>query len=175
MRFLEAERLTQRHGAYIVPRWASVELRQMNSHAIEGWLHATFQSWWTMHGVRGIMSRVFHYAAGHGLWEPGQSNPAAQAKLGTKRCTYERRILTLEETSRVLTRLDDPNLLIIETCIATGARISEVLGLKWKHVNYDASTIRIEQRLWAPRNWIEPSLKEAEEFWGSETCPLLLS
>ena len=66
------------------------------------------------------MSRVFHYAEDHGLGEPGQSNPAAQAKLGTKRCTYERRILTLEETSRVLTRLDDPNLLIIETCIATG-------------------------------------------------------
>ena len=62
--------------------------------------------------------------------------------------TYERRILTLEETSRVLTRLDDPNLLIIETCIATGARISEVLGPKWKHVNYNTSTIRIEQRLW---------------------------
>ena len=120
----------------------------MNMQTIEEWLHATFQSWWTMHGVRGIMSRVFHYAEGHGLGEPGQSNPAAQAKLGTKRCTYERRILTLEETSRVLTRLDDPNLLIIETCIATGARISEVLGLKWKHVNYNTSTIRIEQRLW---------------------------
>jgi integrase len=38
--------------------------------------------------------------------------------------------------------------LIIETCIATGARISEVLGLTWKHVNLEAATIKIEQRVW---------------------------
>ena len=59
--------------AYIVPRWGGTELGQMNMQTIEEWLHATFQSWWTMHGVRGIMSRVFHYAEGHGLWEPGSA------------------------------------------------------------------------------------------------------
>jgi integrase len=37
---------------------------------------------------------------------------------------------------------------VIETCIATGARISEVLGLKWKHVDLKAGTIKIEQRVW---------------------------
>ena len=31
--------------AYIVPRWASVELRQMNPHAIEEWLQATLLRW----------------------------------------------------------------------------------------------------------------------------------
>jgi len=29
-----------------------------------------------------------------------------------------------------------------------GARISEVLGLQWRHVNLDAGTIKIEQRVW---------------------------
>jgi integrase len=38
--------------------------------------------------------------------------------------------------------------LIIETCIAAGARISEVLELTWRHVNLSAGTIKIEQRLW---------------------------
>jgi hypothetical protein len=38
--------------------------------------------------------------------------------------------------------------LAIETCIATGARISEVLGLMWRNVNLDAGTIKIEQRVW---------------------------
>ena len=54
----------------------------------------------------------------------------------------------MEETARVLSRLEEPNLLIIETCIATGARISEVLGLTWKHVNLDVGTIKIAQRVW---------------------------
>jgi len=48
----------------------------------------------------------------------------------------------------VLVRLEEPNRLIIETCIATGARISEVLGLTWRHVNLDAGTIKIAQRVW---------------------------
>src|SRR5215831_8295917 len=61
---------------------------------------------------------------------------------------YERRILSFEETARVLASLEEPNRLIIETCIATGARISEVLGLKWKYVHLDAGTIKIEQRVW---------------------------
>jgi integrase len=55
---------------------------------------------------------------------------------------------THDETARVLARLEDPALLVIETCIATGARISEVLGLKWRHVDLDAATIKIEQRVW---------------------------
>ncbi|MBI3682276.1 MAG: tyrosine-type recombinase/integrase [Acidobacteria bacterium] len=48
----------------------------------------------------------------------------------------------------MLARLEQPYRLIVETCIATGARISEALGLMWKHVDFEAGTIRIEQRVW---------------------------
>ena len=48
----------------------------------------------------------------------------------------------------MLAHLEGPNLLIVETCIATGTRISEVLGLKWKHVDLNSGTIKIEQRVW---------------------------
>jgi len=133
---------------YIVPRWGTLRLNQIQPKAVEDWLHTTFDSWWTMHGVRAIMSRVFYYAEGHGLWEEGKRSPASKAKLGKKHHKYERRILSFDETARVLARLEEPNKLIIETCIATGARISEVLGLKWKHVNLEAATIKIEQRVW---------------------------
>lgn len=133
---------------YILPRWGQTALSQMYAQAIEEWLHATFDSWWTKHGVRGIMSRVFHYAEGHGVWQSVSGNPAAKAKLGKKRYKLERRILSLEETACVLSCLEEPNRLVIETCIATGARISEVLGLRWKCVHLEAGTIRIEQRLW---------------------------
>lgn len=133
---------------HIVPRWGDLRLNQIQPKAVEDWLHTTFDSWWTMHGVRAIMSRVYHYAEGHGLWEEGKRTPVSRAKLGKKRHKYERRILTFDETARVLARLEEPNRLIVETCIATGARISEVLGLKWRHVNLEAGAIKIEQRVW---------------------------
>jgi integrase len=133
---------------YIVPRWGKLRLNQIQPQAVEDWLHTTFNSWWTMHGARAIMNRIYAYAEGHGLWEEGKRSPVSKAKLGKKRHKNERRILSFEETARVLARLDDTNRLIIETCIATGARISEVLGLKWKYVNLEAATIKIEQRVW---------------------------
>jgi integrase len=133
---------------YIVPRWGTLRLNQIQPKAVEDWLHTTFDSWWTMHGVRAIMSRIFYYAEGHGLWEEGKRSPASKAKLGKKRYKYERRILSFDETARVLARLEDSIRLIIEICIATGARISEVLGLIWKNVNLDAATIKIERRVW---------------------------
>lgn len=101
-----------------------------------------------MHGVRNIVSRIFYHAEGHGLWEEGKRSPASRAKLGRKRYAFERRILTFEETAGVLARMEEPNKLILETCIATGARISEVLGLQWRHVNLDAGTVKIEQGVW---------------------------
>ncbi len=134
--------------SYIIPRWGKLRLNQIQPKAVEDWLHTTFDSWWTMHGVRAMMSRVFYYAEGHGLWEEGKRSPASKAKLGKKHHKYERKILSFDETARVLARMDDPYRLIIETCIATGARISEVLGLIWKNVNLDAATIKIEQRVW---------------------------
>ncbi len=106
----------------------ALRLNQIQPKAIEDWLSTTFESWWTMHGVRAIMSRIFYYAEGRGLWEEGRRSPASKAKLGKKRYKNERGILSFDETARVLTRLEEPNKLIIETCIATGAPISEVLG-----------------------------------------------
>jgi hypothetical protein len=50
---------------YIVPRWGELRLNQIQPQAVEDWLHTTFDSWWTMHGVRAIMSRIYHYAEGH--------------------------------------------------------------------------------------------------------------
>jgi integrase len=134
--------------SYIIPKWGTLRLNQLRPQAVEDWLHSTFDSWWTMYTVRALLSRLYYYAEGHGLWEEGKRSPASKAKLGRKSYKYERRILTFEETARVLVRMESMPRLVIELCIATGARISEALGLQWKHVNLDAGTIRIEQRVW---------------------------
>ena len=135
-----------RHCA--IPRWGSMRLNQIQAQAVADWLHKTFDSDWTKHGVRAIMIRVFNHAEGYGLWEEGKRNPVSKAKLGKRRLKRERRILTFEETARVLLRLEEPYRLIVETCIATGARISEVLALEWKHLDLKSGTIKIEQRVW---------------------------
>jgi integrase len=71
-----------------------------------------------------------------------------RVKLPRKFEVREKRLLTEDQTVRVLARLEDPHRLICETCLDTGTRISEVTGLQVKHVNLEKGTIRIDQRNW---------------------------
>jgi integrase len=69
-------------------------------------------------------------------------------KLPSKWSVREKRILSEDETVRVLARLEDPFLLINETCISAGPRISEVLGFQIRHLDLDKGTLGVEQRNW---------------------------
>jgi integrase len=71
-----------------------------------------------------------------------------RVKLPPKWSVREKRILTEDETVAVLSRLEDPYLLISETCISAGARISEILGLQVRRFNFVEGTLSIEQRSW---------------------------
>ena len=101
-----------------------------------------------MNDLRGIMSGIYTKAEEWGYWPEGRRNPISRVKIGEKWSVRPERILTEEETVRVLARLSDPNLLVIETTIATGARISEILGLTWRHVDLQDGVIHIVQRNW---------------------------
>jgi integrase len=133
---------------HILPRWKDVRLAQMKTKDIQDWLFATFTSWYAMSDARNIMSAIFTKAQEWELLPDSFANPMRRVKVGKKFTMRPDRILTEDETVRVLARLEEPNLLVTETCITTGTRISEVLGLQRKHVDLEAGTIFIEQRFW---------------------------
>ncbi|HUR44357.1 MAG TPA: tyrosine-type recombinase/integrase [Candidatus Saccharimonadales bacterium] len=133
---------------HILPRWASTRISDMRAKLVLDWLQEESGSWYMMTDLRNIMSGIFTKAQDWEILPDTFANPIARVKLPKKWLVYERRILTEEETVRVLNRLKDPNLLICELCLATGARISEVTGLQVKHVNFQNGYIRIEQRHW---------------------------
>ncbi|MGA2185793.1 MAG: site-specific integrase [Bryobacteraceae bacterium] len=132
----------------IVPQWGDRRLCEINPDEVQQWLFATCESWHMMNDLRGIMSGIFTKAEEWGYWPEGRRNPMSRVKIGEKWSVRPERILTEEETVRVLARLCGPNLLIIETAIATGARISEILGLKWRHVDLRGGIVQIVQRNW---------------------------
>jgi integrase len=132
----------------IVPQWGERRLREINPDEVQQWLFETCDSWHMMNDLRGIMSGIYTKAEEWGYWPEGRRNPISRVKIGEKWSVRPERILTDEETVRVLARLNDPNLLVIETAIATGARISEILGLTWRHVDLQTGIIRIVQRNW---------------------------
>ena len=132
----------------IVPQWGERRLCEINPDEVQQWLFETCDSWHMMNDLRGIMSGIYTKAEEWGYWPEGRRSPISRVKIGEKWSVRPERILTEEETVRVLARLSDPNLLVIETTIATGARISEILGLTWRNVNLQDGVIQIVQRNW---------------------------
>ena len=132
----------------IVPQWGERRLCEIRPDEVQQWLFETCDSWHMMNDLRGIMSGIFTKAEEWGYWPEGRRNPMSRVKIGQKWSVRPDRILTEEETVKVLARLNEPNLLVVETAIATGARISEILGLTWRHVDLEAGVIHIVQRNW---------------------------
>ncbi|MGD0581109.1 MAG: site-specific integrase [Bryobacteraceae bacterium] len=132
----------------IVPQWGDRRLCEIRPDEVQEWLFKTCDSWHMMNDLRGIMSGIYTKAEEWGYWPEGRRNPLSRVKIGEKWNVRPERILTEKETVRVLARLSDPNLLVLETAIATGGRISEILGLKWRHVDLQGGVVHIVQRNW---------------------------
>jgi integrase len=133
---------------HILPRWKDTRLGEFRTKEITDWLQTTCQSWYAMDDLRNIMSGIFTKAIEWQILPENYANPMHRVKLPPKWSVRERRILSEDETVAVLARLEDPYLLINETCISAGARISEVLGLQVRHLDLDKSTLVVEQRNW---------------------------
>ena len=133
---------------HILPRWASTHICEFRAKNILDWLQEESGSWYMMTDLRNIMSGIFTKAQDWEVLPDTYANPISRVKLPRKWQVYEKRILTEEQTVRLLGRMEDPHRLICEICLATGARISEVTGLQVKHVNIERACIKIEQRHW---------------------------
>ncbi len=132
---------------HILPRWRDAKLSELdNTKSVLMWLQNDCNSWHMMIDLRNIMSGIITRAQEWGVIPRSFANPMQWVKVGKKWTVWEDRILTDEETVAVFAHMRDPQLLICETCIYTGTRISEALGLQLRHVDLGKGTIRIAQR-----------------------------
>jgi integrase len=148
VRLAESTRARYRSSldVHILPRWKDVRLAAFRAKEVLDWLHQECTSWHSMIDLRNVMSGIFTKAQEWEILPETYANPIRRVKVGRKWTVRPERILTEEETIEVLSHLEDPHLLICETCIYCGTRISEALGLQLRHVDLDKGVIRIEQR-----------------------------
>ena len=140
----------EKYGArldnHILPRWKDTRLGEFRTKEILDWLQEECSSYYMMLDLRNVMSGIFTRGQEWEIIPETFANPMARVKVGRKWTVRENHILDDDETAAVFARLKDPQLLICETCLDTGTRISEALGLQLKHFDAKKGTIRIDQR-----------------------------
>ena len=78
----------------------------------------------------------------------------------------EKRLLSAEQLGQILAGVADQWRFLILILLGLGLRISEALGLKWKDVDFDAGTLRIERR------WYRGDLDQTKTASSTATLQL---
>jgi integrase len=116
---------------------------------------------WGIRAVLTPLSRVFSFAVRRGFVT---SNPVRGLERGERPSVGKRdlRILSSEEVERLLDACDETMRVFVAVSAFTGARLSEVLGLRWEDVDLDAETIRIRRQLARDGRLVEPKTDAAK-------------
>jgi integrase len=134
---------------HVRPAFGHLPIALVNTRAIDIWLGDKAKaglSWNTRVDLRNVMSAIFTQARKWGYWR--EQNPAEDATVGRERATREPVKLTLAETQKLLAALPKDVRLICEVALFCTLRISEVLGLQWRHIDFSTGRILVRQRFY---------------------------
>jgi integrase len=132
---------------HILPRWSESHLADMQARPVELWLQSLVVSPKSKLHIRGVLSILWEYA----MWRgdvPTQRNPMELVTIkGAGNRTRKPRSLTVEQFHSLLETLGNDvcwhTMLLL--AVSFGLRVSEMLGLKWKDIDWLGKTLRIER------------------------------
>jgi integrase len=140
---------------HIRPAFEKLMLCDLQSLMVQQWLDAKAEldttgnpelSWATRTDIRNILSSIFTKAIEWGRWK--DKNPITPVHAGRKRAVREKRKLTDEQTRRLLAALPYALRVACCVCLFCTLRVSEVLGLQEKHLDFEKGLIEVRQRFY---------------------------
>ena len=124
---------------WILPRWRNYTLSAINAGEVELWLRSLPLARATCAKIRNLMSVVFN----HGIrYQVCSSNPIRLVRQSAKRRKIPA-VLSVSEVQQLLDALALRERTLVLLDVGTGLRMSELFGLKWKDVDFDANEISV--------------------------------
>lgn len=130
---------------HIKPRWGSTPLVAVKALEVSEWLKSLPLAPKTRGQVRAPLHLLFEKAM---LWEliELQRNPIELVKLrGTSKRQKRVQILSPEKFQELVSVLKDPYKTMATVAMCTGMRVSEVLALRWEHIDFKAGVMLVQQ------------------------------
>jgi integrase len=135
---------------YLRPRLGRLPIQQVRAQHIASLLaelRASGKAAWTVKGVYTLIGGVFNHALARGLVSESPLKRLSRAERPRVRNASKPRVLTHHELSRLLAHTSDTYRPIVATALFSGMRLSELLGLRWLDIDFDAGLIRVRHQL----------------------------
>ena len=130
---------------HIEPRWSSIFLADIKPLQVSEWLKKLPLSPKTKGHVRALVHMLFERAMLWGLLDL-QRNPIELIKLkGTSRRLKRPHTISPEKFQELIAILEEPYRTMVIVAICTGLRVSEVLALRWEHIDFSTGVILVQQ------------------------------
>lgn len=151
--------LFERH---IRPKWGSEFIQNVKTIAVEDWLESYAHSRQVKSHVRNLMHTLYQAAI---RWEMTGRNPIDLVRQSRKRLKTPR-VLTPAEFKALLAELAEPYKTMVITIACLGLRISELLGLQWRDLDFENLTVKIQ------RSVVEGEVNETKTEASESALPL---
>jgi len=130
---------------HIRPKWGNAPIQGIKALEISEWLKSLPLSPKTRGHVGALLHLLFERAM---LWDlmDVQRNPLELVKLkGTSKRMKKPQILTPEKFQELVSTLHEPYKTMVIVAMCTGMRVSEVLALRWEHIDFEAGVMLVQQ------------------------------
>jgi integrase len=187
----EAERIPARFSTarmyrswlrnHIVPRWGAVSVNELQPRDVELWLRSLALSPKSKAHIRAMLRILVDFAMWSGLMNVSRNPIELVVVKGATKRTRHPRSLTVEEFQKLISELGEPFRTMAQIAVCFGLRVSELLALQWRDVDWLNGKLRIERAIvmqnldevktTASRKHmaIAPELLEVLKLWHSLT------
>lgn len=129
---------------WVLPRWGEHKLDQVKPVGVEEWLDGIKRAKGTKAKIRNLMSALFSHAM---RYEWLDRNPIKLVRQSAKRERIPD-VLELAEIQLLLSKLGVRERTLALLDAATGLRVSELLALRWRDVDFDSLQLNVTRSIW---------------------------
>jgi integrase len=130
---------------HILPEWGDKPVTELQPRPVELWLQRLNLSPKSKGHVKALLRVLVEFAMWCGLVEVARNPMELVVVKGASTRVREPRSLTVEEFHQVIEHLAEPFTTMARFALCFGLRASELLGLKWKDVDWLNGKLRIER------------------------------
>jgi integrase len=130
--------------SHIEPAWGSVLVTELQPRLVELWLESRPLAPKTRGHLRELLHRLVDYAMWCGSIPVGTNPISLVTVRGSSKRQKQPRSLTVDEFHKLSKHLREPfnTMVLLQLCL--GLRVSELLALRWKDVDWIGSKLSVE-------------------------------